>query len=145
MFRHRDQTTILVHWWPLRLWHLNFLSASSLPPHMQPRVNPPVEMMVGLPSSSPLNQSVGTDCPELDQPQWPLLLLSFQRSACTVSEAAARSLKWKLISPSPLPVSLFVFISLWLGVLTRAWSFTAQTWVTRVLSFDSKHCLSFVN
>lgn len=103
-------------------------------------------MMVGLPSSSPLNQSVGTDCPELDQPQWPLLLLSFQRSAshhCTVSEAAARALKWNLISPSPSScLSLCLYLPLaWCinpGVIFRSsglsyWSSLSSFWA--VLEF----------
>lgn len=42
-----------------------------------------------------------------------------------------------------LPVSLFVFISLWLGVLTRAWSFTVQSYWSS-LSLYSEQCLSFV-
>lgn len=49
-----------------------------------------------------------------------------------------------LFLPLPLPVSLFVFISLWLDVLTRAWSFAAQAWVTGVLFLHSEQCLSFV-
>lgn len=68
--------------------------------------------MVRLPSASPLNQTVGSDCPELLQPFRPRLLRYFQRSAshlCSVSEAAAGSLKWNLIS---LGSYLFVFFYL---------------------------------
>ncbi len=44
----------------------------------------------------------------------------------------------------PLPPScLSVFIYLWLSVLTRAWSFAAQTWLTGVLVFHSKQRLNF--
>lgn len=105
-----------------------------------------VEIMVGLPSSSPLNQSVGTDCPEMDQPQWPLLLLSLLGSAshqCTVSEAEACAVKWNLISPSASScLSLCLYLPLaWCinpGMIFRSsdlshWSSLSSFWA--VLEF----------
>lgn len=100
---------------------------------MQSRATRPAEMIVGLPSSSPLNQSVGPGCPELDQPQWPCCCFP-SRGQPHITALSPRQqhalLNEILFLPLLLPVSRFVFISLRLDVLTLAWSFASQTRVT---------------
>lgn len=119
-------------------------SLASPTPHPRSQRAPlAAEMMVSLPSASPLNQSVGSDCPQLHQPFWPPVLRCFQRSAshpCT-SLRQLQALKWNLVSPTSY---LFVFISRQLDVLTQTWSFTAQTSTTAIFSPLSAQCPFYI-